>query len=135
MAGTLELTTGDYSALEVVPSAAMNRKIENFMLPFSGGSIPAAPLTWVKWQAYKMPWACDIVQVSAWCSALMTGGSIDIYEGAASILSAPIDLAADTHVAGTISDASIAQDAELSMRVLAEGAIIRVVAQVTVAID
>ena len=135
MAGTLGLTTGDYSSAEVVPSAAMNRKLENFMLCFGGGSIPSNPTRWIKWEAVKIPWACDVVYASAWVKGVMTGGSIDFYEDASSILSAPIAVYGDTHSTGTISDASIAQNAELSLRVLAEGGVYHLKACVTIARD
>lgn len=135
MTGVLGIKShSDYSPSEAVPSTYFNRKIENFMLCFSGGSIPSCA-GWTKWEAVKMPWACDVVQARAWCYDLLTGGSIDFYEGGSSILSAPIAMQADTHKDGTIADASIAADAELSMRVLVQGNLQRVKACVTIAVD
>jgi hypothetical protein len=136
MAGVLGLTTGAYSAAEPVPSAAMNRKLENFIMPLYGGSIPANSTRWLKWTAVRIPWACDIVGVSAWCNGVMTGGSVDIYDAGATVLTAPIDLAGDTQRVGTmVADPSIAQNAEVSLMVLAEGNINRLQVVVVIAVD
>ena len=135
--GILGLTTGDYSAAEPVPSAAMNRKLENFMLSLCGGSIPANATRWIKWAAVRMPWACDIVGASAWCAGVMTGGSIDFYENdaAATVLTTPINLQGQTHGVGTIvADPGIALNAEVALMVLAEGDINRLQVIITIAV-
>ena len=134
--GSLGLTTGDYAAAEPVPSAAMNRKIENAIVPFYGGSIPANPTRWIKWAAVRIPWACDIVGASAWAAGVATGGSVDFYNAGATLLTGPINVQGQTHNVGTmVADPSMAQNAELALMVLAEGNINRLEAIVVVAVD
>lgn len=135
MTGTKAIVSNTAVGAAVVPAATMNRKIENFLFAISDGSVPTSAAAWKEIGAIKAPWACDVVAVSAWCETFMSGGSIDVFEGAASILSAPIDLSPAAHVSGTISDASIAVDADLSVRVLAEGLLRRVVVAITIAVD
>lgn len=136
MTGILGIKShSDYESGDVVPSSYFNRKIENFIFTFSGGSVSAVPLQWQELEALQAPWACDVVKVTAWVHGVATGGSIDVFEGASSILSAPIALASKTHVAGTITDPSIAQGADLSCQVLAQGNLYRVKVTVTVAVD
>ena len=104
------------------------------MLTYSGGSIPARPTGWTKWESVKIPWACQVVDVTAWVAGVASGGSVDIWEGAASILSAPVNLQGQIHNDGTISDGAIALDAELHLMVLAEGNINRLKVVVTIAV-
>ena len=136
MTGALGLQTIVRTTGEIVQDGDIEIKIENAILPFHGGSIPANATRWVKWAAIRIPWACDIVAASAWCAGVMTGGSVDFYDAGATLLTAPMDLAGDTQVPGTmVADPSMAQNAELSLMVLAEGDINRLEAIVVIAVD
>ena len=136
MTGTLGLQTIVRDPGDVVQDGDVEIKIENAIVPFYGGSIPANPTRWIKWAAIRIPWACDIVGASAWCNGVATGGSVDFYDAGATLLTAPIDLQGDTQKAGTmVADPSMALNAELSLMVLAEGNINRLEAIVVVAVD
>lgn len=137
MTGALGLQTIVRNTGDVVQDGDVEIKIENAILPFYGGSIPANPTRWIKWAAVRIPWACDIVGASAWCAGVATGGSIDFYETdtPATVLTAPIDLQGQTHGVGTIvADPSIALNAEVALMVLAEGDINRLEAIVVIAV-
>ena len=137
MTGALGIQTIVRSTGEIVQDGDIEIKIENAILPFYGGSIPANATRWVKWAAIRIPWACDIVAASAWCDGVMTGGSIDFYETdtPATVLTAPINLQGQIHGVGTVvADPSIALNAELALMVLAEGDINRLTAMVVIAV-
>lgn len=136
MTGALGLQTISRSTGDVVQDGDVEIKIENAILPFYGGSIPANPTRWVKWAAVRIPWACDIVGASVWCAGVASGGSIDFYDAGATLLTAPINVQGQTHGVGTmVADPSMAQNAELSLMVLAEGDINRLEAIVVIAVD
>ena len=136
MTGTLGLQTIDRSTGDVVQDGDVEIKIENAIVPFYGGSIPANPTRWIKWAAIQIPWACDIVAAQAWAAGVATGGSVDFYDAGVSLLTAPINVQGQTHNKGTmVADPSMALDAELALMVLAEGNINRLEAIVVVAVD
>lgn len=136
MTGALGLQTIVRNTGDVVQDGDVEIKIENAILPFYGGSIPANPTRWIKWAAVRIPWACDIVGASVWCNGVMTGGSVDFYDAGATLLTAPMNVQGDTQVVGTmIADPSMALNAELSLMVLAEGNINRLEAIVVIAVD
>ena len=136
MTGTLGLQTIDRATGDVVQDGDVEIKIENAIVPFYGGSIPANPTRWIKWAAVRIPWACDIVGASAWAAGVATGGSVDFYDAGATLLTGPINVQGQTHNVGTmVADPSMAQNAELALMVLAEGNINRLEVIVVVAVD
>jgi len=122
--GSLGLTTTKTTGNDFLAADA-NLKVENFSFVLPVDAVGAGEVIGTKQAAWKAPWACEIVSVRVWCRA-RTGASdptVDVYEAAGTILTAPVTLAADaTFYDGAIADGQIAALAEVTVRCTTAGA-------------
>jgi hypothetical protein len=76
---------------------------------------------------FQMPFSATLVEVSATIRAITTGGAetytVDLEEAGTTVLSAPISItASNTPVVGTVSDATIADNAKMEVVLTLGGA-------------
>ncbi len=70
---------------------------------------------------FTAPAALTLVGVQVYCTSVTATASVDVKEAGASVLSSAVTPSAGAVVAGTISDASIAKDAAVTVHVTTDG--------------